>query len=90
MSYYERALEVRPEDHIALNNIGANLMQLGKVNEAQQYFEQALSINSDYPNTLYGLGMIYDDEGNHLCLHSTMQFKHLRNANQDILYTAML
>ena len=66
MSYYEHALEVRPEDHIALNNIGANLMQLGKVDEAQRYFEQALSINSDYPNTLYGLGMVNGMKGNHL------------------------
>jgi tetratricopeptide (TPR) repeat protein len=66
MSYYEHALAVRPEDHIALNNIGANLLQLGKVNEAQRYFEQALSINGDYPNTLYGLGMIFGMKGNHL------------------------
>ena len=66
LSYYERALEVRPEDHIALNNIGANLMQLGKLNEAQQYFERALSINGDYSNTFYGLGMINAMRGNNL------------------------
>ena len=65
MSYYEHALAVRPEDHIALNNIGANLMQLGKLNEAQRYFEQALSINGDYPNTLYGLGMVSGMKGDH-------------------------
>lgn len=66
MSYYEHALAVKPDDHIAMNNIGANLMQLGRVNDAQRYFEQALSINSDYPNTLYGLGMISEMKGNHL------------------------
>ncbi len=66
MSYYEHALAVKPDDHIAMNNIGANLMQLGRVNDAQRYFEQALSINSDYPNTLYGLGMINGMKGNHL------------------------
>ena len=65
MSYYEHALVVKPDDHIAMNNIGANLMQLGRVNDAQRYFEQALSINSDYPNTLYGLGMISGMKGNH-------------------------
>jgi len=64
LSYYEHTLEVRPEDHIALNNIGANLMQLGKLNEAQKYFERALAINSDYPNTYYGLGMINATRGN--------------------------
>lgn len=66
MSYYEHTLVVKPDDHIAMNNIGANLMQLGRVNDAQRYFEQALSINGDYPNTLYGLGMIYRVKGNHL------------------------
>jgi tetratricopeptide (TPR) repeat protein len=65
MSYYEHALAVKPDDHIAMNNIGANLMQLGRVNDAQRYFEQALSINSDYPNTLYGLGMISEMKSNH-------------------------
>jgi len=65
MSYYEHALVVKPDDHIAMNNIGANLMQLEKVDDAQRYFEQALSINGDYPNTLYGLGMINGMKGNH-------------------------
>ncbi|MBI5633730.1 MAG: tetratricopeptide repeat protein [Nitrospirae bacterium] len=66
MSYYEQALVVKPDDHIAMNNIGANLMQLGRVDDAQRYFEQALSINSAYPNTLYGLGMVSGMKGNHL------------------------
>ncbi|OGW32528.1 MAG: hypothetical protein A2X59_09260 [Nitrospirae bacterium GWC2_42_7] len=65
MSYYEHALAVKPDDHIAMNNIGANLIQIGKVEEARRYFEQALSINTDYPNTLYGLGMISEMKGNH-------------------------
>ena len=63
LSYYEHVLAVRPDDHIALNNIGANLLQLGKINDAHRYFEQALSINADYANTLYGLGMINDVKG---------------------------
>jgi len=63
MTYYEQALKVRPDDHIAMNNIGANLMQLGKVIEAERYFEKAYSINSNYPNTLYAMGMIKDIKG---------------------------
>lgn len=63
MTYYEQALKVRPDDHIAMNNIGANLMQLGKVIEADRYFEKAYSINSNYPNTIYALGMTKDIKG---------------------------
>lgn len=66
LSYYEYVLAVKTDDHIAMNNIGANLMQLGRLKEAERYFEKALSINSNYPNTLYALGMINDIKGDHL------------------------
>lgn len=65
MTYYEQALNVKPDDHIAMNNIGANLMNLGKVNEAEQYFKKAYSINSNYPNTVYAMGMVKDIKGEH-------------------------
>jgi len=64
--YYERVLTVNPNDSIAMNNIGANLMQLGRVNDAELYFEKAFSINSSYPNTLYGLAMVNNLKGYHL------------------------
>ncbi|MBI4826927.1 MAG: tetratricopeptide repeat protein [Nitrospirae bacterium] len=63
MTYYEQALKVRSDDHIAMNNIGANLMQLGKVIEAERYFEKAYSINSNYPNTIYAMGMLRNIKG---------------------------
>lgn len=66
MSYYEQVLAVKPDDYIAMNNIGANLMQMGRVKDAEWYFEKAFSITSSYPNTLYALGMIKDIKGNHL------------------------
>ena len=65
MSYYEHALAVKPDDHIAMNNIGANLMQLGRVREAEKYFEKAFSVNNSYPNTIYAIGMIQDIKGDH-------------------------
>lgn len=64
MTYYKQALAVKPDDYIAMNNIGANLMNLGRMEEAEQYFESALQINSSYPNTLYALAMIQDMKGN--------------------------
>lgn len=65
-SYYEHVLDVKPDDHIAMNNIVANLVQLGQVKEAERYFEKALSINNTYPNTLYALGMVNDIKGDYL------------------------
>src|SRR5690554_954124 len=55
MKYYDQVLVVKPNDNIALNNIGANLMQLGKTEEALKYFNKAIKVNPDYPNTHYAL-----------------------------------
>ncbi len=65
MSYYEQTLVVKPDDHIAMNNIGANLLQLGRVREAEKYLLAAFNINDSYPNTIYALGMLEDLKGNH-------------------------
>jgi len=66
MTYYEQALYANPDDHIAMNNIGANLMQLGRFKEAEKYFDNAFKINDGYPNTLYALAMIQDKKGDYL------------------------
>ena len=42
MRYYDQVLIVKPNDCITLNNIGANLMQLNRSEEAKTYFERAL------------------------------------------------
>jgi Tfp pilus assembly protein PilF len=57
--YYNQAVAVDPNDHIAVNNIGANLLQLNRVDEAKQFLDQALALNKDYPNTHYGLSVVY-------------------------------
>jgi len=63
MKYYDQALIVKPDDNITINNIGANLMQRGKVSEAKKYFKRAMEINPDYSNTHYALAMIAEMEG---------------------------
>jgi tetratricopeptide (TPR) repeat protein len=62
MKYYNQVLVVKPNDNIALNNIGANLMQLGNTKEAIEYFNKALKIDSNYPNTHYALGLVSEME----------------------------
>ena len=62
MKYFDQVTIINPDDHIALNNIGANLLQQNKFNEAKEYFEKALKINPSYPNTHYGLGLIAQSE----------------------------
>ena len=86
MKYYDQALIANPNDNITINNIGANLMQQGKLEEAKKYFWQALKINDQYPNTHFALGMIAEMEADlQSAFYSTIQSIKL-NKNKDILY----
>jgi len=86
MKYYDQALIANPNDNIAINNIGANLMQLGKLSEAKKYFNEALKINSNYPNTHFALGMIAEKENdNYRAFEATVEAIKC-NKNKDILY----
>ncbi len=86
MKYYDQALIANPNDNIAINNIGANLMQQGKLEEAKKYFWEAIKINDQYPNTHFALGMIAEMENDlHSSFYSTIQAIKL-NKNKDVLY----
>ena len=58
--FYNKSLTVDPNDYIALNNIGANLAKLEKYDDAERYLDLAVKINDSYPNTHYGLGLVYE------------------------------
>jgi tetratricopeptide (TPR) repeat protein len=67
MKYYDQALLANPKDNITINNIGANLMQQGKLEEAKKYFWEAIKIDDQYPNTHFALRVIAEMEND---LHS--------------------
>lgn len=86
MKYYDQALVANPNDNITINNIGANLMQQGKLEEAKKYFWEAIKINDKYPNTHFALGMIAEMEADlKSAFYSTIQAIKL-NKNKDVLY----
>jgi tetratricopeptide (TPR) repeat protein len=58
MTYYNRVLEIKPDDYLALNNIAVQLMESGNQKQAKDTFEKARQIHPDYPNTLHGLALI--------------------------------
>ncbi|KQC33382.1 hypothetical protein AAU57_08700 [Nonlabens sp. YIK11] len=60
--YYNEVLKLDSDDYLALNNIGANLLQLGRLREAKEYFHKAIFSNPNYPNTYYGLAIIAEAE----------------------------
>ncbi len=86
MKYYDQALIAKPDDNITMNNIGANLMQQGKLGEAKKYFTEALCINNEYPNTHFALGMIAEMESDlQSAFYSSIQAIKF-NKNRDTLY----
>lgn len=86
MKYYDQALVANPKDNITINNIGANLMQQGKLEEAKKYFWEAIKINDKYPNTHFALGMIAEMEADlQSAFYSIIQAIKL-NKNKDVLY----
>ncbi len=86
MKYYDQALIANPNDNITINNIGANLMQQGKLEEAKKYFMEAIKIDNKYPNTHFALGMISEMENDlHSAFYNTIQAIKL-NKNKDVLY----
>lgn len=86
MKYYDQALIANPNDNITINNIGANLMQQGKLEEAKKYFWKAIRINDKYPNTHFALGMIAEMELDlQSAFYNTIQAVKL-NRNKDTLY----
>ena len=86
MKYYDQALIANPNDNITVNNIGANLMQQGKLEEAKKYFWEAIRINDQYPNTHFALGMIAEMENDlQSAFFSTVQAIKL-SKSKDVLY----
>ena len=90
MKYYDQAAKINPEDNIAINNIGAALMQLGKIAEAKKYFWEAIKIKNTYPNTHYALALIAEMEGDlQSSLYSAIQAIKM-NDKKDGLYNNSL
>jgi Tfp pilus assembly protein PilF len=86
MKYYDQALIANPHDNITINNIGANLMQQGKLEEAKKYFYEALKINDKYANTHFALGIIAEMEADlQSAFYSTIQAIKLNKSN-DVLH----
>ncbi len=57
--YYEKGLTINPDDNILLNNFAALRMEMGNIDQARELFEKALKIDSNYPNTYYGLALLH-------------------------------
>jgi tetratricopeptide (TPR) repeat protein len=61
--YYNKVLKYHPDDVLALNNIGANMIRLKRYDEAIDLFEKVIQKDSSYLNSYYGLALCHYNKG---------------------------
>ena len=59
ISFYEKAKAVKPEEAFYSSNLGLALYYMGKLDEAEKHFEEALKINENLPDAYNGVGLLY-------------------------------
>ena len=57
LEFFEKVLEVNPNDTEALNNLGGSLSELGNDEEAIEYYDKAISIDPFNIEALYNKGL---------------------------------
>lgn len=60
---YARVINKQPKNSVALSNLGASLIKLGKISEATSILEYALELNPQDSNARINLGAIYQSKG---------------------------
>lgn len=58
LTYYQRALRIRPKEAMAENSIGTVLQLEGKLDEAAVHYRNALHLQADYTDAHYNLGNV--------------------------------
>jgi tetratricopeptide (TPR) repeat protein len=59
--YYQQALDVRPNDIDVRTDMGTAYFYSGFPDKAIEQFNQVLKVSSNYPNTLFNLGIVRRD-----------------------------
>ncbi|MBN8431322.1 tetratricopeptide repeat protein [Microbulbifer salipaludis] len=57
------ALEVRPQDHQALSNLGLAYRKIGQLEQAEKSLRSALNLNAENPPAWNNLGSVFKDTG---------------------------
>jgi tetratricopeptide (TPR) repeat protein len=61
--FFQRALEISPEDPSAAYNVGEIFFSNQKIDDAIAYFELAIKIKKDWPKAYHRLGLVYLNKG---------------------------
>jgi tetratricopeptide (TPR) repeat protein len=60
--WYQKTLEINPENTAVLSNIGAAFQTSGKLDEAVASYQKAITIKPDYADAYYNLGVVLKEQ----------------------------
>ena len=64
IEYYLKAIELRPNDAHAYNNLGNSYKEIKKYSKAINAFQNAIILKPDYASAHYNLGIVYQKNKN--------------------------
>lgn len=62
LHYFNKSIEVMPDDIGTNQNLGATYMKLGDMDLALKYYQRALEVDPKHPGTHLALGIFYDSQ----------------------------
>ena len=63
MYHFSRAIELEPDNAVALNNLGISQFRKGNFEKARQYYNKAFRKRSSYPVPYMNLGVVFVEQG---------------------------
>lgn len=76
LEFFHQAISLKPDYVEAYNGIGALLININNLNEAEFYLQRALELKADYPEALFNLGTLFSRtsflEEAEICLRETI------------------
>lgn len=85
MDFYNRILDIEPDNYFALNNIGGTLAETGDLSDAKHFFDKVLQSNPNYPNAHLGLALLEEKGSNLLeAFHHSIEALKCANKKDDI------
>ena len=58
LTLYKVSLEKNPHSWMIQNDMGKKLFEKGRINEAVGYYQAAITLNADFPEPYYNLGLV--------------------------------
>ena len=90
LKYYQRSIQLQPEDFTTIYNVGALHFKAGNFAEAKNYLYQSLSINNTYPNSHHVLALMAMAENDIASAFYSATQSLRYNKRQDELYRKTL